>query len=493
MVGKGDLREKTIKGLFWSFTDILTNQGIQFIVLMILARILTPEHFGMIGMVTVFITISNSLIDSGFSQALIREKEVNRSGYSTIFIFNLIASCTLYIIMYSSAPIISAFFGVERLVSIIRVLGIGLIINSLSVIQRVFLIRKIDFRKQTFINLFSTSIAGVISIKLAFNGYGVWSLVAQTLILQTMQTVLLWISNRWLPTPTFDFKYFRRLYNFGSKLLVSGIIDTIYNNIIAVIIGKLYFASQLGFYTNAAKLSDVITNSITGALQRVTYPVLSSIQEDNTRLMLGFRKIIGITSFVMFPIMTGLIAVADSLIPLLLGTQWSESIIYFQLLCIGGMIYPIHAINLNILQVKGRSDLFLKLEIIKKSLLTLLIVASLFLSMGVIGLIVAAILSSYISLFINTYYSAKELSYSVFQQLKDLLPSFSISLIMGGCICMVGKILVTTQYISLVIQIILGIFLYGLISWIFKLREFELLTSYFNGLFQKRKSKILRV
>ncbi|MFO1442630.1 lipopolysaccharide biosynthesis protein [Bacillus sp. Bva_UNVM-123] len=486
------LKKKTASGLLWSFADIFASQGIQFIVLMVLARLLAPEYFGLIGMVAVFITIGNSIIDSGFTQALIREKNVSQQDYSTIFYFNLMMSILLYLLLYLTAPLISHFYGEKELIFIIRVLSIGLIINSFGIIQRVFLVKKINFKTQTKINLIAALLSSLVAILLAIQEFGVWSLVAQTLIMQFTRTILLWIINKWMPIYSFSIQSFKKYFGFSSKLLVSGLIDTLFNNVFSIIIGRLYPAAQLGYYTNATRLGDVITNSITGALQRVTYPVLSSIKDDETRLKNSFRKLIRTTTYLMFPIMIGLIAISDSLIPLIFGPNWFQSIIYFKLLCISGMLYPLHALNLNILQVKGRSDLFLKLEIIKKTLLSLLIVVSLYFSLGIIGLIGAAIISSYVSLFINAYYSAKEISYSITQQLKDLAPTFFIAIVMGCLVYIIGIILPENLFAKLFLQLISGALLYLLISWLFKIKEFAMILEMIFQFFTKLKQGKVR-
>lgn len=486
------IRGKTITGLVWSFIDLFASQGIQFIVLMILARLLAPEFFGLIGMVVVFIAISNSLIDSGLTQALIREKDTSQVDYSTVFFFNLFISVLLTIILYSIAPMIGHFFGNDQLSMILRVLSFTLIINSLGIIQRVMLTKKINFKTQTKINLASTICAGIVASVFAFLGFGVWSLVAQTITLQTMQTLLLWISNKWVPSLVFSMASFKRLFSFAYKLLISSLLDTAYNNVFSLLIGKLYSAGQLGFYTNANKLKDVITNSATSAIQRVTYPVLSSIQDDENHLQSAFRKIIRTTAFIMFPMMMGLIAIADTLIPILLGPAWTESIVFFQLLCLIGMIYPIHAINLNILQVKGRSDLFLKLEIIKKILITVLIAISLFFSLGILGLIGAAIISSYVSLLINAFYSAKEIDYSSHQQLKDMALFFLLASVMGISVYFLGTILALNLFFKLVIQILFGMLIYIALSWGLKNQEFKLVLEILLQLSKKTKKNIIK-
>lgn len=484
------LKTKAVSGIFWSMTELLTSQVIQFVVLMILARLLSPENFGVIGMITIFIVISTVIIESGFSQALIREKNISQEDYSTVFYFNLFMSILLYITLFIFAPIISDFFKEEQLIPILRVLSLRLIINSLGFIQKVMLTRNINFRTQTKISVLSAFVASLIAIILAWKGYEIWSLVAQSLTWQTIQTVLLWSRNKWVPSFIFSMTSFKRLFGFGSKLLISGIIDTIYKNIYSIIIGRVFSAVQLGYYTNAAKLGDVITVSVTGALQRVTYPVLSSIQEDENRLREGYQNIIKMTVFAMFPIMTGLLAISDSLILLLFGENWYQSIIYFKLLCIAGMLYPLHALNLNILQVKGRSDLFLRLEIIKKGLLTLLIGASLFFSLGITGIIWAGIISSYLSFFINALYSNRVISYSICQQFKDILPALMIAILMSGIVYILGRVLPESIPIKLIVQVFSGTLLYLIFCWIFKLKEFGTISQLISKYIKVNKSKL---
>lgn len=465
------IKRKTISGLFWSFADLMANQGIQFIIQIILARLLLPEHFGVIAMISVFIAISTSIIDSGFTQALIREQDTSQEDYSTVFYFNLFMALVMYGVLYLSAPIISDFFGETQLVLILRVLSIVLIINSFGIIQRVALIKKVDFKTQSKVNIIAGTISGVIAVIFAILGFGIWSLVIKTLSMQFIQSLLLWIYNKWVPDFVFKIDSFKKFFGFGSKLLVSGLIDTIYNNIYSIIIGRVFSSTQLGYYTNAVKFRDVASQSITASVQRVTYPVLSGIQEDEEKLKYGFRKVIKTSAFIYFPIMIGLAVIANPLIQLFFGEKWTSSVLYFQLLCVAGMLYPLHAINLNILQVKGRSDLFLLLEIIKKVILTVLIILSLWFQLGIIGLICAAILSSFAALFINTYFSAKEISYSAKEQILDLVPIFLISIFMGSIISLSGMVLPENNIIKLVTQSTVGIVFYVVVSKLSKIQE----------------------
>lgn len=467
------LKKKAVNGLFWSFFDLLSNQGIRFITQIILARLLLPEDFGVIGMITVFISLSQSIIDSGFSNALIRERKPSQKDYSTVFYFNLLASIIMYIVLFISANGISIFFNEPRLVGMLRVLGIVVIINSFGIIQRTMLTKKIDFKRQTKISFISSIISGIFAIILAYLGFGVWSLVFQNLVMQLIQSILLILMNKWKPSLVFSIKSFRKLFSFGWRILVSGLIDTLYNNLYYLIIGKAFSSNDLGYYTNAQKFRDTATQSLTSSIQKVSYPVLSDINDDEEKLKYGFKKIIRNSAFVIFPIMMGLIAVANPLINLIFGEKWSNSIVYFQVLCLSGMLFPLHSINLNILQVKGRSDLFLRLEIIKKLIGLALVVIVLLMKLGIIGLLWASVISSIISYFLNSYYSAELISYSTKEQIKDVLPSFIVAIIMGGFVIFIPNILsiITSSLVLLVIQVIVGVIIYVGISIIFKIEE----------------------
>lgn len=460
MQDSNSLKRTTIIGLFWSFADLMANHGIQFVIQLFLARLLLPEHFGVIGMILIFIAISNSIVDSGFSQALIRDQKTTQSDYSTVFYFNLIMAVLMYGILYFSSYPISIFFKEPQLVPILRILSLVLIINSLGIIQKVMLIKNVDFKTIAKVNVIAVLLSGSLTIYLAMRGYGVWSLVYNTLSMQLIQTLLLWIFNKWVPSTTFNMQSFRKFYKFGYKLLLSGLLDTLYNNIYFVIIGRFYSTTSLGFYSNAVRFRDMASQSISATVQRVSYPILSSIQQDKPRLKSGFKKIIKISAFINFPLMIGLAAIAPSLFNVFLGEKWMPSVFYFQLLCFAGMLYPLHAINLNILQVKGRSDLFLRIEILKKTVLTILIVLSLVFDLGIIGLISAAVLSSYIALYINTYFSAREIDYSAKEQLKDLLPVFLLSIVMGVIVISIGSVLSVNHSMKLMIQIGIGIVIY---------------------------------
>ncbi|OPX50369.1 lipopolysaccharide biosynthesis protein [Clostridium thermobutyricum] len=475
MKEKNELRKKTFSGLIWTFSDLVINQGLQFIIQIVLARLLLPEEFGLIGMITIFIAVSNSIVDSGFSNALIREDEVTQEDYSTVFYFNLGTSIILYIILYFSSPSIGSFFSEPQLISVLRVLAITLIINSFGLIQKTKMTRELEFKLQMVINMISSITSGIGAIILAYLGFGIWSLVFRTIILQGVQAIMLCFFNRWWPSFVFSIKSFKKLFGFGWKLLVSGLIDTTYNNLYYVIIGKIYSSTDLGYYTNAQKLRDVASNSISLAVQKVTYPVLSNIQSEEERLRIAYRKMIRSAVYVTFPFMFGLLIIAKPLITILFGENWVNSIVYFQILCIAGMLYPLHALNLNILQVKGRSDLFLRLEIIKKGVSVSLIIIAIILKFRIDNLIWIMVLNSVICFFINSYYSKSIIGYSTFQQLKDISKIFIVTILMGIIACIPIFLNMDSNFLLLIIQVLLGIISYIIFSKILKLEEFKVI------------------
>lgn len=454
------LKNKTIMGLFWSFSDLILNQGIQFIIQIFLARLLLPEEFGLIGMITIFIAVSTSIIDSGFTSALIREKNSTQEDYSTVFYFNLLMAVALYILLYIGAPVISKFFYEPTLTSILRVLALTLIFNSFGLVQKTMLLKKIDFKTQTIINIISSIVSGIIAIGAAYKGFGVWSLVIRTILMQLIQSTLVCVLNKWVPSFVFKIESFRKVFGFGWKLLLSGLIDTMYKNIYYLIIGRWFSATQLGYYTNAKKLEDMASSSIATSVQKVSYPVLSSMAGDDVKLKSGYRKILKNSVFITFPVMIGGAIIADPLIKIVFGQKWIPSIFYFQLLCFSGMLYPLHVVNLNILKVKGRSDLFLRLEIIKKVISIILIAIVLFCNFGIEGLLWLAIIESIIEYFINSHYSGEFIFYSTKDQLIDILPIAISVVIMAVITYGIGIILPDINWLKIIVQVIVAISVY---------------------------------
>ena len=426
------LKNKTAKGVGWSFIDNISSSGISFLVSLVLARILSPEEYGIMAMLTIFIAISNSIVDSGFSNALIRKNDVVELDYNTTFYFNLVVSGVLYLVLYVCAPFISNFFSEPLLIPVTRVLGLVLIVNACSIIQRTILVKAVDFKTQTKISLISSMLSGVIGVGMAIYHCGVWSLVGQQLSRQVLNSLFLWIYGKWKPLWEFSYNSFKNLFGFGSKLLLSGLIDTIYKNIYYIVIGRFYTADQLGQYTRAEQFTSIFSSNLTSVIQRVSYPVLSTIQEDAIRLQEAYRKIIKATMLITFVCMLVLAALAKPLVLILIGEKWLFAVPYLQILCFAEMLYPLHAINLNILQVKGRSDLFLKLEVIKKIVAILPIVLGI--TLGIKFMLWGAVCTSVISFFLNSYYSGHLVNYSTMNQIKDIFPTFLIASFVAGTI-----------------------------------------------------------
>lgn len=448
------LKEKTINGLIWSSIDNFSILGIQFVVSVVLARILTPQEFGIIGLMMVFIAISESFINSGFSQALIRKTNCNSIDYSTVFFFNLTIGILLYLLLFFSAGLISDFFDEPQLNSIVKVLSIVIIIEAITIIQRTILIKRVDFKLQTKISIVATTASGLLSIFLAYIGYGVWSLVALHVSRRSLNSLFLWLWNGWTPLFFFSKKSFKELFGFGGKLMISGLVDTIYRNIYTVIIGKYFSAQELGYYTRADEFKRIPSENLNSIIGRVSFPVLASMQNDITRLKRNYQKLIRSTMFIAFILMLGMAAVAEPMIITLIGVKWNQSIIYLQLLCIVGMMYPLQALNLNILQVVGRSDLFLKLEIIKKALTVPIIVIGVV--SGIKIMIIGMIFNTFMIYFINSFWSGRLIGYSYKEQIVDILPSFLLALSMSILLILINLIFSFTPLFMLLTQVMVG-------------------------------------
>ncbi len=479
------LKHKTISGLFWSFSETGINQLVHLVIGIILARLLSPDEFGLIGMIIIFIAVSQSFIDSGFSQALIRKTDCKQKDYTTVFYFNLLAGILFYLILFFLSPSISQFFNEPILRDLVRVLGLILIINSFAIIQRTILIKNINFKLQAKITLSSSVLSGIIGITLAYNGFGIWSLVVQRILNQLFIATLLWIFNRWLPTLEFSKQSFKEMFSFGSKLLASGLINTIYQNIYYLIIGKFFSATDLGYYTRADHFSRIPSQNINGSVQRVIYPVLSQLQNEPSKLKAVYKKIIKSIMLINFSVMLGTAAIARPMVLTLIGEKWLPSVPYLQLLCIVSMMYPLHSLNLNILKIKGRSDLFLRLEIIKKGLAIPVILIGIFI--GIKAMIMGMIFNSFFAYFINSYYSSKLIDYSISEQIKDILPCFVISICMAIIVFFTQVTIPLSPLLKLIIGLVLGFGIVISLSRIFAIDGYKELKNVVMELIWRKK------
>ena len=444
------LRGKTLKGMIWSFAENFSLQGIQFIIGILLARVLSPSDYGMVGMLAIFTAVSQTLINSGFSTALVRKNNRTQTDLSTTFYFNIVVGFVLYFVLFFSGQLIADFYNTPLLSDLIKVTAISLILNSLCIVQQALFTIKMDFKTQAKISVIGALVTGAGGIAMAYSGYGVWSIVWPGVFGGAVRCILLWVWGKWRPTWEYSWKSFKELFGFGSKLLASGLIDTIYNNIYPIIIGKKFSAADLGQYTRADGYANLPATTVTGVLGRVTFPLLCQIQDDDARLQSTYRQLIKLSAYVVFPIMVGLAALAKPLIIFMITAKWAECVPYLQILCFSLMWYPIHALNLNLLQVKGRSDLFLRLEIIKKILgVSVLVIAIPF---GIIWMCIGRIFTSVICLTINTYYTGKLINVGFFKQMGDLLPILILSLSMGGLVLAVNLLVD-----GLLLQIIIGL------------------------------------
>lgn len=467
---EGSLKNKAVKGVIWSSIERFSVQGIQFLVMIIMARLLTPKDYGLVGMLTIFIAIAQSLIDSGFSQALIRKQDRSETDNSTVFYFNIVVGFLLYLIFFAIAPLVANFYETPELCTLMRVISISVIFNSLAVVQRALLTVNINFKTQAKASLSAAIVSGIIGISMAYYGFSYWSIAAQQLANLGLNTLLLWVFTKWRPKAVYSWKSFKELFAFGSKLLASGLLDVVYRNMYLLVIGKVFSASSLGYYTRAHQFAEFPSSNLTGIMQRVTYPVLCQIQNDDQRLAQIYRRFLRVSAFIIFPLLVGLSAVAEPFVIILLKEQWLFAATLLQIICFSMMWYPIHAINLNLLQVKGRSDLFLRLEIIKKTIAV--IVLCITIPMGLIAMCIGQICTSLTSLIINTYYTGKLINVGFIKQIRDLMPTLLLSLSMWVIVYYSISFIPGTLY-QLLVGILIGIIYYSSLAILFKLPEVD--------------------
>lgn len=476
------LKDKTVNGTFWSAADAFLGQGVTFIVGLVLARILTPEEYGLIGIVTIFTTILLGFVDCGFGNALIRKQDADDDDYNTMFLVNMGMSLLMYALLFAGAPFIAMFFDRPQLVSLVRITGLLLIIQSLSIVQETILTKKIDFKTKTKASLISAIISGIVGIGMAFAGCGVWSLVGQQLTRQFLYSSCLWFFNKWLPKIKFDKGSFIYMWGFGWKLMLSGFLERLWKQLYNAVVGKFYNPAVLGQYTRSEQYASIFSSNITTIVQRVSYPVLSSVQDNKERMINGYRRIIKTTMFISAIIMFSMGAVSEPLIYCLIGPQWHQAATFLPYICLFMVLYPLQAINLNMLQVQGRSDIFLYLEIIKKVLGLIPIFLGIF--VDIYWMLIGSIIFGIVSFFLNSYYSGKFLGYSSFDQIRDIAPSFGVASVVALSVYFL-KYLPISYWIVLPIQIIVGSsVLFGFCE-ILKLQEYIEVKSIVIGYIKK--------
>lgn len=466
----GSLKDKTVKGVFWSAFNRFSTQGIQFVFGILIARVLLPEEYGVVAILYVFMEISSCFIDSGFANALIRKPDRTEDDFSTVFYYNFVVALLCYAVLWFAAPYIASFYDIPLLTSITRVIGLSLIIGSVQAIMGIKLTIALDFKTAARISVPVNILTGVLSLIMAYKGFGVWTLVYPNLIAGLFNIVLLWFHVRWLPKLVFSWKSFKAMFSYGSKLLASSLLDKVFGNLSTLLIGKFFTPSALGYYKRAGMFASFPSSNVTSILQTVTFPVLSSIQNEDERLESAYRRFIRMAVFIVFPLMVGLSAVADPFIRILLTDKWEGTIYLLQIICFSMMWYPVHSINLNLLQVKGRSDFFLKLEVIKKT--QDLIILCITLPLGIVAMCYGSIVGSLISLVWNTYYTKKIIGYGYFNQMRDIMPVLLHSLVMCVLVHLVVYFM-PTLWLKLVMGIIVGATYYIGGAYLMKFEELD--------------------
>ncbi len=474
-----------ITSLFWKMLERSGTQGIQFILQIILARLLLPKDYGLVALVSIFIVIANVFVQSGFSKALVQKKDADDLDFSSVFYLSLLVAGVIYIILFMLAPVIADFYSMPKITPVFRVLSITLFTGAIYSVQNAIIARRMAFKKLFLSSVGSIIISGGIGITVAYKGYGVWALVAQQLINTILMVVFLWFTIDWRPKALFSISRVKSLFGFGWRILVSSLIDSFYRNLKSLIIGKIYRADMLGYFNRGKQFPELLVTNINGSIQSVLFPTLASNQDDTVRVKAIVRRSIVTSAFVIFPMMIGLAVTSEALISIILTDKWLPSVPFVQIFCITYAIWPIHTANLQAINALGRSDIFLKLEIIKKVIGMIILIISI--QGGIYAIAFGGVVSGVISSFINAYPNKKLLDYSYREQMRDILPSFLIASLMGILVYSV-RLLELTEVVTLLIQIPVGIIIYIALSILFKLECYVYLVSTIRTFFKKERS-----
>ena len=446
---KNNLKQQTKKGLYWSFFNQFSNYGMQFCVGIVMARLLSPSDYGITALPGVFLAIAAVFQDSGMAGALIRKPEIEEKDYSTLFLYSIGMGIVMYAALFFASPYIASYFETPVLIPLVRVTALTFLWGPITTVQYVFLKRKLDFKTPTKISIATKIFSAIVGITMAYMGYGLWALVISGVLSGFLNLILIVWAVRWYPRTGWSNESFKYLWGYGNKMLASSLLETAYSNITPLFVAKYYSPADLGVYNRARNYAIMPSQNVTGVIQNVTFPVLSKMQDDDESLARNYRRMLKTTAFVVFPLMMILAGLARPLILTMITAKWEACIILLQLLCFSLMWYPIHSINLNLLQVKGRTDLFFRLEVIKKIIgLSILVVT---LPLGLVVFCIGGIISSLVCLAVNTYYTGKLINVGYLKQMRDLFPTFFLSLVLFGVI------LALNQFISnYLLQILVG-------------------------------------
>ncbi len=478
-----NLKKKTLVGLIWQYAEKCGTQVVNFVVSIILARLLTPADYGLIGLITVFISVSLVFARSGMGQALVQKKDANDEDFSTVFYYSTVFSVIIYIGLFFAAPFIASFYDEPVLTNIIRALGITVIIGAFNSVQQSKVQREMNFKKFFYATLVGTLLSAGIGIGMAYMGFGVWALVWQQISSQLINTVVLYFAVKWRPLWLFSFTKMKQLFGYSWKLLCSSLLDTVYSNIYSLIIGKFYSSADLGYYNRGKHFPMLIIENVNGSINSVMFPVLSKIQDDRERFKATVRRSIKTSTYIIFPLMAGLAAVAEPLVRILLTDKWLPAVPFIQFCCFTYAFWPVHTANLQAVKALGRSDVFLKLEIIKKIYGVAILIITL--PYGLTAMMFGRCISTVLSSIVNASPNKKLMNYSYMEQIKDMLPSMILSIVMCGAVLLVGMLDINL-YLLLTIQIIVGMAVYVGLSVVFKLECFTYVLNILKGFLKKK-------
>jgi len=458
------LKNQAFKGIGWNTVERFSVQGAQFLLQVILARLLLPSDYGLIAMVAIFLQIAQVFVDSGFANALIQKKNCTDVDYSTVFYYNLVVSIGIYFLFFIISPLVADFYKIPELKSVMRVVSLTVIINALTIVQRTILVKNIDFKTQSKVSFLCVIVSGIVGIFMAYNGFGVWALCCQSILNRSLQVVLFYCYVKWLPQCVFSVQSFKEFFGYGSKILLASIISVIYNNLYTIVIGKKFSARDLGFFSRADQFAVFPSSNIGGIISKVSFPVLSKIQDDDIKLRVAYRKFIRYSSFLIFPLMLGLASLSEPLIMVVLGEKWKGVVALLQIMCLGSMWDHLSSLNLNLLYVKGKTTIVLKLEIIKKTIAIIILVVSI--PFGIKVMCCGRVLYSLIAFYLNTYYTKTTINLSFLRQILDVMP-YAFAAVINGILVFFASKLFSNNILSLLIGSLIGIAFYTGVTLIF--------------------------
>lgn len=444
------LKDSAISGIAWTTVERFAQQAIQFVIGIAIARILSPDDYGVVGMTSIFFAIANTLIDSGFGSALVQKKDRNEEDYTTCFYFNAVVGLTLYALLWLAAPYIAEFYHTTILRSVIRILGLSMVINSLSISQTARLTAEMKFREMSLTTIISQILTGCVGLWMAYNGYGVWSLVFQQLSSCFFRLIIITCVIKWIPKLTFSAKSFRHMFSYGSKILCSGLINTLYDNLYTLVIGRMFSAKEVGFYNRGEQFAHLPSSTLLGIFMKVAFPLMSQVQDDTSKLRTAYKKFLRTPIFFLYPILFTLIVLANPTISTLLGEKWQQTVPLLQILCIGSFFDPLTHINLNILYVKGRTDLVLKLELIKKPIAFLILFGMV--PLGLYWLCLGRSIYGLIAYSINCHYTKKFIDFGFWSQM-----AYNIPILLKSAFAAIVSYLSTIPFSEPLEQLIVGV------------------------------------